>query len=326
MSYKMKKLITLLFSILFITNIATAASNITKKVFINQFAQHPALDATTKGIIDGLAQNGFNRGVNLDVRVESAQANVGLASQISANFANQNPDIVVGVGTISAQSFIKYASDNKVKMVFSTVTDPLGADLVKNLDKPGKNISGVSNFVDLEPQLKLFQKLQPKLKHLGFLYNPGEMNSVSDVKRLRILCPKLGIILVEQTANKTSEVPQAVTKLAGSVDAIFISSDNTALSALQAVIKIANKVKIPVYVTDTDAVELGALAALGANQYQVGLQTGAMIARVFDGKDLGSMAVEFPNKTELYINEKAANIVDIIIPGDIRDKAIVIKK
>jgi putative ABC transport system substrate-binding protein len=132
--------------------------------------------------------------------------------------------------------------------------------------------------------------------------------------------------LTLDTANKTSEVPQAVIKLAGSVDAIFISSDNTALSALQAVIKIANKVKIAVYATDTDAVELGALAALGANQYQVGLQTGVMIAHVLDGKDLGSIPVEFPNKTELYINEKAANIVDITIPGDIRDKAIVIKK
>ena len=119
---------------------------------------------------------------------------------------------------------------------------------------------------------------------------------------------------------------QATAKLASSVDAIFISSDNTALAALQTVIKIANKVKIPVYVTDTDAVELGALAALGANQYQVGLQTGAMIARALNGEDLSSVPVEFPNKTELYINEKSADIIGIIIPDNIKSKAIVIKK
>jgi putative ABC transport system substrate-binding protein len=327
MSYKMQKLIALLFNITFITGIsAFAAGDIPKKVFINQLALHPALDVTTKGIIDGLAKNGFKQNINLDIRVESAQASAALAAQIAADFVNQNPDIVVGVGTVSAQSFLKYVANNRTKAVFSTVTDPLAANLVNTLDKPGKNISGVSNFVDLEPQLQLFQALQPKLKRLGFLYNAGEMNSVSDVEKLRILCPKLGITLVEQIANKTSEVAQATAKLASSTDAIFISSDNTALAALQTVIKIANKVKIPVYVTDTDAVELGALAALGANQYQVGLQTGAMIARALNGEDLSSIPVEFPNKTELYINEKSAEIIGIIIPDNIKSKAIVIKK
>lgn len=332
MGDKMQKLIILLFTTLFTSNILLAASsNLTslafKKVFISQVVEHPALNITTKGIIDGLEKNGFKRGVNLDIRIESAQANVALASQISAKFINQNPDVVVGVGTISAQSFIKYAADNKIKMVFSSVTDPLRANLVNALDSPDSNTTGVSNFVDLEPQLKLFFKLQPKLRYLGILYNPGEINSVSIVTRLEVLCHKFGVILVKQTANKTSEVPQAATKLASSVDAIFISNDNTALAALQSIISIANKVKIPIYVSDTDAVELGALAALGPNQYQVGLQTGAMLARILNGKDLSAIPIEFPNEVDLYINEKTANIIDIIIPDSIKEKAAkIIKK
>jgi putative ABC transport system substrate-binding protein len=129
---------------------------------------------TTKGIIDGLEQNGYKRGVNLDLRVESAQANSALSSQIAAKFVSQDPDIVVGVATISAQSFAKYAKENKAKLVFSSVTDPLKAELVQSLDKPGNNTSGVSNFVELEPQIKLFQQIQSNLKRLGFLYNPSE--------------------------------------------------------------------------------------------------------------------------------------------------------
>jgi putative ABC transport system substrate-binding protein len=317
----MKKLLIILLTIFLASNHAVAQET-SKKVLISQIVEHPALDVTVKGIIDGLEQNGYKKGKNLEVRIESAQGNPALAAQIAAKFINQNPDMVVGVGTVTAQSFIKYASEGKVKMAFSSITDPLQAGLVKSLDKPGNNISGVSNFVKLEPQIELFQKIQPTLKRFGILYNPGELNSISIVKRLEELCPKYGITLVKQTANKTAEVAQASTKLAANVDAIFISNDNTALSALRSVIMAANKAKIPVYVSDTDAVELGALAALGPNQYQVGLQTGKIIARSLKGENIGAIPVEFPNVTDLYVNEEAAKILAIKIPDDIKARAV----
>ena len=259
--------------------------------------------ATTKGIIDGLAQAGFENGKGSEIRVESAQGSASLASQIASKFVSQNPDIVVGVATVSAQSFIKYATEGRVKMVFSTVTDPLGASLVKSLDRPGNNISGISNFVPLEPQLELFKKIQPSLKRLGILYNPAELNSVSIVKKLEILCPKLGLALVKQTITKTSDAMQNTAKLASNVDAIFISNDNTALSALQSIIASTEKAGIPLYVSDTDAVKLGAKAALGPNQYEVGLQTARMIVRVLKGDDINNMKVEFPDKTDLVVSK-----------------------
>lgn len=290
-----------------------SAKEETKKVYINQLVEHPALDMTTKGIIDGLAQQGYKRGINLDLRIESAQANSALASQIAAKFVSQNPDVVVGVATLSAQSFAKYAKGNKVKLVFSSVTDPLKAELVQSLDKPGNNTSGVSNFVALEPQLALFKSIQPQLTRLGFLYNPSEVNSLSLIKKLEELCPKFGIKLIIQAANKTSDVAQAATKLAATVDAVFISNDSTALSALQTIITVATKVKIPVYVSDTDAVELGALAALGPNQYKIGLQTAAIILRALKKENLGKIPVEFPTETELYLNEEAAQKIGITL-------------
>lgn len=116
-------------------------------------------------------------------------------------------------------------------------------------------------------------------------------------------------------------MPQAATKLASTVDAIFISNDNTALAALQSIVSIANKAKIPVYVSDTDSVELGALAALGPNQYQVGLQTGAIVARTLNGEELAKIPVEFANKTELYLNKDAARAIGIQFPEEILSKA-----
>ena len=296
-----------------LTSIASAE----QKVFIEQIIDHPALNKTKEGIIDALGEAGFVAGENFMLRAESAQGNPSLAQQIASNFMANNPDIVVAIGTVSAQSFLRYARSGETKLVFSSVTDPLKAGLVKYLQKPGHNISGVSNFVALEPQLKLFKHILPEMKSLGFLYNPGEANSVSLLALLREIAPQFQLDIIPQVASKTSEVAQSAAMLAGSVDAIFISNDNTALGALSMVIKIAEKAQIPVLVSDTDAVSLGALAALGPNQYQVGLQTGRMVAKALHGADLGLLPVEFPATTELHLNLSAAKKLGLKIKADI---------
>lgn len=310
----------------FIANKGSMASNsvmnvMPKRVFISQVVEHPALDATTKGVVDALVEEGYEQGKNLELRIESAQGNAVLASQIASKFVNQSPDVVVGVGTISAQAFSKYAINNQVKLVFSTVTDPLGAGLVKSLKQPGNNTSGVSNFVDLKPQLELFKKIQLSLKKIGMLYNPSEANSVSIVKKMEELCPQLGLSFIKQAITKTAEVSQNAVKLVQEVDAIFISNDNTALSALPVIIKVAQNAQIPVYVSDTDAVKSGAVAAFGPNQYEVGKQTGRLIIRVLEGADIGDLSVEFPDKTDLYINSAAAQKADLSIPKNILKQA-----
>ncbi|WP_052045922.1 ABC transporter substrate-binding protein [Candidatus Paracaedibacter symbiosus] len=301
--------------------IATSAQSATiqppHKVYISKIADHPALDATTNGIVAALEIKGYKQGKNLDLRIESAQGNPALAQQIAAKYSNQNPAVVVGVGTVTAQSFAKHAASKKVKLVFSSITDPLKSGLVQTITAPNNNTSGVSNYIDLLPQLELFKKLQPSLKKLGFLYNPGEANSVILKEKLEELCPQLDLILICQAVNKTADVAQNATKLAQNSQAIFISNDSTALSSLQSVIKAATRAKIPVYVSDTDAVALGAVAALGPNQYEIGLQTGYMIARLLNGGDIAVEQIELPHKTDLYLNVDAAARIGIIIPEEL---------
>jgi putative ABC transport system substrate-binding protein len=290
-------------------------------VFISQIIEHPALDRTREGIIDALKEEGFKIGESLTLRWESAQGNPTLTQQIAYKFVSNAPDILVGIGTVSAQSFIKISQKKQTKIVFSSITDPIGAGLVTNLEKPQNNISGVSNFVPLDPQLLMFKKLCPQMKRLGVLYNMGEANSVSIVKKMKEICPRLGLILVPKAISKTADVAQGVASLAPQVDAIFISNDNTSLSAIGTIIKVAEKSKKPVFVSDVDAVEKGALAALGPNQYEVGLQTGRMVSRLLKGEPMANQRVEFPQKVELYLNEKVARKLGIILPQELRAQA-----
>lgn len=291
------------------------------KIYINQLVEHPALDVTTKGIVDGLIEAGYISGKNMELKIESAQGNMSLAGQIATKFVSNSPDIVVGVATVAAQSFAKFARNGKVKLIFTTVTDPLGASLVQNIEKPGNNTSGVSNFVPLEPQLEMFKQVKPSIAKLGFLYNPGEANSISLIEKLEVVCPQFGIELVTVSASKTSEVAQSAIKLSSLVDAIFVSNDNTALSALRTIVKAADKQKIPVFVSDTDIIGDGAIAALGPNQYEIGKQTAKMIVQVLSGKDINNMRVEFPTKTELFLNKQIAEKLGIKLSDELLKKA-----
>jgi putative ABC transport system substrate-binding protein len=164
------------------------------------------------------------------------------------------------------------------------------------------------------------------MKKLGFLYNPGEANSISLIKELEQICPKYGLELVKQVASKTGDVAQSMAALVSKSDAIFISNDSTALSAIPTIVKVATTAKIPVFVSDTDAVELGPIAALGPNQYEVGKQTGRMVLKVLKGIDINKIPIEFPKKTELYLNLKSAKIFGIVIPTGLEQQATKIIK
>jgi len=294
------------------------------KIYISQTVQHPAINSTTKGIIDGLAADGYINGKNIDLQQQSAQGNIALANQIATSYVSNEPDVVVAVATLAAQSFAKFTRSGKTKMIFSTVTDPIEANLVQNLELPGNNSSGVSNYVDLGPQLAIFKRINPSIKKLGFLYNPAELNSITLIKKLRKLCPEYEMELVTMPANKSADVSQSAVKLSSLVDAIFISNDNTALSAMSTIVKAANNAKILVFVSDTDIVINGAIAALGPNQYEIGLQTAKMIVRVLEGEDINTLPVEFPTNTELFLNQKAAKKLGIEFSKELLQEAKIV--
>ena len=317
---KKNKYILLILIILIIAFFYSQKKNdkLTKKIFVNKIVDHYALDQTVLGIIDALKEKGVYD--SIEFKVESSQGNPSLVSQINNNSIAKKAFMIIGVGTLPAQNAAKYALENKTKLLFSSVTDPVSADLAYE-NGLKTNISGVSNFVQLEPQLDLFRKIMPNIKKIGIIFNAGESNSVSIINKLENICPKFDINLVKQSITNSSQAYQAAIKLSSLVDAIFISNDNTALSSLQTIIKAASEAKIPVFVSDTDAVKSGALAALGPNQYQVGYQTGNMAASIILGKNINDIPIEFPTTTELFLNIDMAKKLNINFTDELLNQA-----
>lgn len=299
--------------------IPLAAQGAEKSVAITQIVAHPALDACRKGVKDALADAGYVAGKNLKWTYESAQGSPTTAAQIAQKFVGDAPDVIVAIATPSAQSVA--ANTRTIPLVFSAVTDPVGAKLVSNMKHPGKNITGVTDLSPIGAHMRLIKRIVPTVKRLGIVYNPGEANSVSLVNLVKSEAPKAGMTVVEAPAYKSSDVLDATRSLVGKVDAIYIPTDNTVVSAFEGVVKVAEEAKIPLFAADTDSVKRGAIAAAGFNYYDVGRQTGAMVARILNGEKPGDMAVEGVSKTELYLNLRAAAKMGVTIPADVIKEA-----
>ena len=304
-----KKSIIGLITALLLTSASVVMAD--KSLSITQIVEHPALDAVRKGVKDELASAGFVAGENLIWSFESAQGNTATAAQIAKKFAGKSPDVIVAIATPSAQTMASAARNSAI--VFSAVTDPVGAKLVKNMEKPGGNITGVTDLTPIDKHMALVKRVVPSAKTVGVIYNPGEANSVTLVELVKKFAPQYGMKVVEAGATKSSEVLSAARSLVGKADVIYVPTDNTVVSAFSAVVKVGQSAKLPVVAGDTDSVKQGAVAALGFNYYDVGRQTGKIVVQILNGAKPGDIAVQGVDKMELFVNPSAAEKMGITL-------------
>lgn len=288
-------------------------------VAITQIVEHPALDAVYQGVKDELAEQGYTEGENLKVMHESAQGNQAIASQIARKFVGEQPDVIVAIATPSAQTVA--AAARNIPVVFSAVTDPVAARLVQSWEEPGANITGVSDMLPIDKHLDMLLRVMPDARRIGTVYNPGEANAVALVEMIEERLEERGLELVRGAATKTSEVLGAARSLVGKVDAIYLTTDNTVISAAEAVISVGERADIPVFAADTATVERGAVAALGFDYYRHGRQTGKMVTRILDGADTATMPVETMEELDLFVNPGAAERMGITLTDDLIQEA-----
>ena len=298
---------------------STDAAVAMKNVAITAIVEHPALDAVRKGVIDELAEQGFKEGENLTVNFQSAQGNTATAGQIAKQFVADNSDVIVAIGTPSAQSVA--AATSSIPLVFSAVTDPVEAKLVSKLDGSGTNVTGGSDALPYEPQIELMRQIIPNLKNVGYVYSPGEVNSTIILKNLKEKLTPLGINVLEAPAQRSTDIAMAARSLQGKVDVIYTSTDNNVVSAYESLYQVAKESKIPLIASDTSSVERGAIAALGVDYYSLGRETGKIVGRILNGEKAGDIAVYTPQVLELYVSPKHAEEQGITLPQAVIDKA-----
>jgi putative ABC transport system substrate-binding protein len=307
-----------------VMGVLAAAPAQAQSVAVTSIVEHPALDAVKEGVRQALTAAGYTEAKGLKWQFQTAQGNNAIAAQIARKYVGDKPDVIVAIATPMAQAVV--ASTKTIPVVFSAVTDPVAAQLVPGVGASGTNVTGVSDALPLEKQIDLIKKIVPNAKKIGMVYNPGEANSVVVVKQLRELLPKAGLTLVEATAPRTVDVGAAARSLVGKVDAIYTNTDNNVVSAYEALVKVGEAAKIPLIAADTDSVKRGAIAALGVNYHDIGVQTGRLVVKILKGAKPGDLAWETSSRLELYVNPGAAARQGVKLPDSLIKSATKVVK
>ncbi len=281
---------------------AWSTSSKTPHIAITKITSHPSLDLIEKGILD-VVNKAYPQA---KITLNNAQGNITVAAQIAQKFAALDPTLVVPITTPSAQTMTKAFRGKKTPLVFSAVTDPIGASLLKALDESAENLTGVVDQPPVKETVKIMLKVAPKLKSVGVIYNAGEANSEFQIAAFRAAAEAAGLSVREVPVAKASDIQMATTSLASHVGAIFLPNDNLVISSLEGIIKVAHQKSIPVYASDPESIGRGAFVALAVDQYDIGKATGELVLKVLEAGSSKGHPPTLLNTPRFYVNESVA--------------------
>ena len=290
---------------------------------IEQFAEHDSLDNCREGFLQGLEEEGIKEGDNLKVETKNAAADMGTAGQISDSFVSDKVDLICAIATPSAQSAYNAAMDAGIPVIYTAVTDPVAAELADKDGNPVGNVTGTSDTLPVEEQLKMIREMMPDAKTIGILYTTSEANSVSAIATYESLVDKYGFTLETKGISQTSEIALATDDLLTKVDCITNLTDNTVVASLPTILEKANEKGIPVFGSEIEQVKIGCLAAEGIDYIQLGKQTGKIAAQILKGeKKASEIPYEIISEPGFYVNTKVAENLGIEVPSDLADSAV----
>ena len=314
----MKKIIfTALAASLCLSSLTAAKAKTAKvkqvKIGIAKIVQHVALDDVERGVMDAIKAAGIDAKYDL----QNANGDVNTANQIAAQFRDERVDVAVGIATPIAIALANTMKDTPI--VFGTVTDPLGAGLVKTLEHGERNITGMSDELPSVEHIKLFKEITG-IKTLGYIYTSNEDNSISGLELVKKGCKEAGLELVTQSISTSAEVRQAAEAIVNRVDGIYLTTDNTVFSALPSLVSVFNKAKKPIFSGDvTGAKNGGCFMASGFNYYKAGYATGEIVVQILNGKKPSEIPVRFmtqPSDSDLLFDLDVAKTCGITIPEE----------
>jgi len=293
-----------------------ASSDKVLKIGVIQLVEHPALDASCKGFIDGLAEAGYVDGQNITVDFNNAQGEQVNCVTIANKLVNDKDDLILAIATPAAQAVANLTKD--IPILVTAVTDPQTAQLVKSNAKPETNVSGTSDLTPVKAQIDLLKKILPEAKNVGLMYCSSEQNSVFQINLAKEACKEAGLGYLEASVSNSNEIQQVTQSLVGKVDAIYIPTDNMLAAGMATVAMVANEAKIPTIAGEDGMVKSGALCTYGINYYELGKQTAAQAVEILrDGKNPADMPIQYLEKCDFSKNEETEKALGITLPADL---------
>ena len=294
-----------------------------KKIGVIQLVEHKSLDIIYNSFKDELKNLGYVDGENVKITFQNAQGDMSNITSIVQGFEGDKQDVVVGIATPVAQGAMSLTKTTPV--VFSAVTDPIGAGILTDMNAPDKGMTGTSDAVQIDKIMDLALQITPDVKKVGFIYNPGEDNSVTNLGLLENYVKEKNLELETVSISTSADLQTAAASLFEKVDMIFVSNDNTVAEAMPILTAEAIKAKKPIYVGADSMVMDGGLATVGIDYTDLGKETAKMVDEILKGKSVNEIPVKvFKDDLFIYVNTDTAAALGIEIPESIKtDKKFV---
>jgi len=310
----MKKFLSLaLLAILLLAFAAcdTNDSNDTVTIGIVQMVEHPSLTLIRETFIAEMQELGYTD-VNFDVRIGPG-ADMTALTTIAQTFVGNNVDLIVAIATPAAQAAAAQALGTDIPVVFAAASAPVAAGLVESLERPGVNVTGTSDRIDVDAIFNFALELTPGISTVGFVYNLGEVNSVSVINDAKAVLAAKGISYIEATVSSTADVQQAALSLVGNVDVIFTPIDNTVAAAMPVLAQVAIDAGIPVYTGADSKVMDGGLATVGIDYAILGAETAKLVSRLLAGASAYTEPVVTMQEFRTVVNRQTAEAIGVDI-------------
>ncbi|HEM5239718.1 TPA: ABC transporter substrate-binding protein [Streptococcus suis] len=289
------------------------------KIGVLQFVTHDSLDEIYKGIKAGLEEGGYSTTDNLDIDFMNAEADQSQVQTMSKKLVDNGNELLIGIATPAAQGLANATTE--LPIIMGAVTDPVGANLVTDLKNPGGNITGVSDQTPVADAVSLIKEITPDAKTIGILYSSNEDNSKIQVAEFKAAAEEAGYTVLEYAVASSNEIAATVEVASSKADVLFTPVDNTVASAFSTVVSVANKTKTPIFTSVEDMVEGGGIASVTLSQYDLGVATGKMAAKILDGANPADTPVQIFNEGTVVVNQKVAKELGITLSDDVISKA-----
>lgn len=284
-----------------------------KRLALFLFSDSQVLRLTSDGIMDGLRKSGTLKRFNVSVDLKNAQNDYATAQAIVQDIVRQKYDYLVTASTLALQVA---ANGNKIiPHVFGAVTDPYRMGVAKTASVHVPNITGVATFQPVQSTIRAMRAIFPTAKRIGMVWNPAEANSEACTQKARVAAKENGFELLERTVSTTDEVKDAVTALlTKDIDVFFTSGDNTVILAVTTVASVLKNRKVPYFTNDPSDVNRGAFFSIGADYFQVGVETARMAEKVIAGKAPEGLPIKEYVPEKVAVNEELARLYGVKIP------------
>ncbi|HEM3458679.1 tryptophan ABC transporter substrate-binding protein [Streptococcus suis] len=296
-----------------------SASSEKVKIGVLQFVTHDSLDEIYKGIKAGLEEGGYSTTDNLEIDFMNAEGDQSQVQTMSKKLVDNGNELLIGIATPAAQGLANATTE--LPIIMGAVTDPVGANLVTDLKNPGGNITGVSDQTPVADAVSLIKEITPDAKTIGVLYSSNEDNSKIQVAEFKAAAEEAGYTVLEYAVASSNEIAATVEVASSKADVLFTPVDNTVASAFSTVVSVANKTKTPIFTSVEDMVEGGGIASVTLSQYDLGVATGKMAAKILDGANPANTPVQIFNEGTVVVNQKVAKELGITLSDDVISKA-----